>query len=175
MRWHIHGERSLYDSDWVNLRLVDVEVPDGPRFEHHVVRVPHTAVAVCAHDPDRGVLLLWRHRFISDVWGWEVPAGRVEPGESFEDAAAREMIEETGWRPGPLRPVLDYRPTIGLADQRFVVFFAAGASHVGEPTDRTESERIEWVPLDRVRTELRAGTIADGFTLTALLWLLADL
>ena len=45
------------------------------------------------------MLLLWRHRFITDTWGWEIPAGRVEAGEALEDAARREAIEETGWAP----------------------------------------------------------------------------
>ena len=60
MRWRVHGERSLYESDWVNLRLVDVELPDGNRFEHHVVRTPYEAAGVVVVDPSRGVLLLWQ-------------------------------------------------------------------------------------------------------------------
>ena len=76
----MHGERSVYESEWMNLSLVDVELPSGKRFEHHVLRMPCDAAGVVVDDPDRGVLLLWRHRFISDTWGWEVPAGRVDPG-----------------------------------------------------------------------------------------------
>ncbi len=49
--------------------------------------------------PARGVLLLWRHRFITDTWGWEIPAGGIDPGETPPDAAARETLEETGWEP----------------------------------------------------------------------------
>ena len=75
MRWIVHGERALYSSPWVGLRMVDVEIPGGERFEHHVVRVPRQAAGCVVHDPDRGVLLLWRHRFITDTWGWEIPAG----------------------------------------------------------------------------------------------------
>lgn len=175
MLWNIHGERSLYESEWVNLRLVDVEIPDDRRFEHHVVRIPQPAVGVCAHDSERGVLMMWRHRFISDVWGWEIPAGRVDEGESLEEAAVRETIEETGWQPGPLRQILDFRPAIGVSDLRFVVYLAEGASHIGEPTDPSESERVEWLPLDRVEHELRSGTVVDGITIPALLWLLAGL
>ena len=45
--------------------------------------------------------------------------------------------------------------------------------HVGEPTDPGESERIEWVPVDRLRPEIRAGRVHDGLSLGALLWCLA--
>jgi 8-oxo-dGTP pyrophosphatase MutT (NUDIX family) len=168
MRWRVHGERSLYDSDWVSLRLVDVEIPGGPRFEHHVVRFPLPATGVVVHDPARGVLLLWRHRFITDSWGWEVPAGRVEHGEPIELAAAREVLEETGWRPGPIRPLIAYHPSNGASDQTFRLFLAAGATHVGEPEDAHEAERIEWVPVDRVRELLATGQISDGMSVTAL-------
>ena len=43
MRWTVHGERSIYESDWVSLRMVDVEIPGGRRFDHHVVHLPRPA------------------------------------------------------------------------------------------------------------------------------------
>jgi 8-oxo-dGTP pyrophosphatase MutT (NUDIX family) len=170
MRWTVHGERTVYDSDWVRVSLVDVEVPGGRRFEHHAVRRTAEAVAVVVHDPGRGVLLLWRHRFITDRWGWEVPAGRVEPGESLEEAAAREALEETGWRPGPLRRLTSYDPTPGVSDHRFHVFRTGSATYMGEPSDPSESERVEWVPVEDVRRLVADGGVPDGLTLTALLW-----
>lgn len=170
MRWTVHGERSLYESEWVGLALVDVEVPGGERFEHHVVRVPREASATVVHDAERGLLLLWRHRFITDSWGWEVPAGGIDDGERPVDAAAREVLEETGWRPGALRHLTSYHPSNGLSDQRFHVFSAAGATYVGEPSDPSESERVAWVPVPEVRTLLRAGEVADGLSLTSLCW-----
>ena len=173
MRWTVHGERSLYESPWVSLRLVDVEVPGGSRFEHHVVRTRAAAGAVVVDAARTSVLLLWRHRFITDTWGWEVPAGRVEPDESPADAASREVLEETGWRPGPMTALGSYFPSNGIADTVFHLFLAAGAAHVGEPTDRSESERIEWVPLDDVRRAIASGEVADGLTITALCWALA--
>jgi 8-oxo-dGTP pyrophosphatase MutT (NUDIX family) len=169
MRWTVHGERSLYESSWVNLAMVDVEVPDGPRFDHHVVRMPYPAAGAVIFDPGRGVLLLWRHRFITDTWGWEVPAGRVDEGETPQEAARRETLEETGWNPQPLRPLFSYRPFLGTCDQTFHLFVADGAEHVGEPVDASESERIEWVPVDRLRDEIDAGRVVDGFTLVGVL------
>jgi len=168
MRWRVHGERVLYESDWVRLALVDVEVPGGVRFDHHVVRLPRGAVGTVVHDSARGVLLLWRHRFITDSWGWEIPAGGVDAEESLSDAAAREVLEETGWRPGPLTEQARWHPSNGLSDQSFVSFVAEGAEQVGEPTDPSESVKIEWVPVDHVRDLVRTGQITDGLSLTAL-------
>jgi 8-oxo-dGTP pyrophosphatase MutT (NUDIX family) len=167
----VHGERLVYASPWVSVALVDVQVPDGERFEHHVVRMPSDASGVVAVDEGR-VLLIHRHRFIPDSIGWEIPAGRIEAGEDPIEAARRETLEETGWRPGPMSLLFTYFPSIGLLDQRFNIFLADGAEHAGEPLDSSESDRVEWMPLADLPALMRGGEIRDGYSLTALLWLL---
>ena len=177
VKWTVHGERSIYRSEWVGLSLVDVEIPATPghpaqRFEHHVVRSRGPAAGAVVTRGDK-VLLLWRHRFITDTWGWEIPAGGVEPGEPSIDAAAREVLEETGWRPGPLEHLFDVHPVNGAGDHRFDLFRADDAEHVGAPSDPSEAERIEWLPVAQLRAEIRAGRVSDGLSLSALLWCLA--
>lgn len=168
MRWTIHGERAVYESPWLGVHLADVELPDGQRLEHHVIRFPQQAAGAVVTDPERGILLLWRHRFITDVWGWEIPAGRIELGESPHDAAAREALEETGWRPGPLEPLVRFRPSGGSSDQWFHIFVADGATHVGDPTDLTEASELRWHQPDELRALILDGQITDGLSLTAL-------
>ncbi len=174
MRWTVHGERIIYDSPWMRLALTDIEIPGGERFEHHVLRMPCHAAGVVVTDPDRGVLLLWRHRFTTDTYGWEIPAGRIDPGETPAEAGAREAYEETGWRPGPLHHLTSYYPHNGTSDATFHLFRAEGAAHVGDPPDASESERVEWRTWAEVRAAMKAGQIGDGLSLTALLWVLAD-
>src|SRR3954454_13138383 len=140
----------------MRLALVDVEIPGHRRFDHHVLRMPTAASGTVVHDSERGVLLLYRHRFTTDTWGWEVPAGRVDDGETPQAAAARETLEETGWRAGPLTRLTTYHPNNGQSDLRFHLFAAAGAAYVGPPSDPTESERIEWVPTADVRRLIAA-------------------
>ena len=171
MRWVVHGERKVYESPWVSVALADVEVPGGDRFEHHVVRMPGDASGVVAVDNGR-VLLIHRHRFITDSTGWEIPAGRVEAGEDPMEAARRETLEETGWRPGPLSLLFSYFPAVGLIDQRFNIFLAEGAQHAGEPSDASESDRVAWIAVSELPGLIRRGEIRDGYSLTALLWLL---
>jgi hypothetical protein len=69
MRWTVHGEKPLYEDEWLDIRLADVELPDGRHLEHRLIRTP--AGAGCVTIRDEQVLLLWRHRFITDTWGWE--------------------------------------------------------------------------------------------------------
>ena len=169
MRWTIHGERPIYESDWVSLTMADVELPDGRRFEHHVVRAGAPAAGVVVHDPDRGMLLIWRHRFITDTWGWEIPAGRLDVGETPEVGGSRETLEETGWRPGPLEPLVRFHPVTGFADKLFYVFMARSAEYVGEPSDVNEADRVEWVPTDQVRGLIHRGEMSDGMALVGVL------
>src|SRR4051812_42080220 len=113
-RTKIHGERAIYDNEWVHLVQVEVEPPDGRRFWHHVVRLQTVALVAIFDDRDR-VLMVWRHRFVTDRFGWELPGGIVGAGEDPAVAAARETEEETGWRPKtPLHHLCSFQPMPGM-------------------------------------------------------------
>lgn len=172
MEWTVHGARRVYDSEWVGLELVDVELPSGARFEHHVVRVPRQSVVMCAVEADRGVLMIHRHRFISRRWGWELPAGWAEVGEDPQAGAERELLEETGWRAGTTGAGPSYQGVIGLSDHRFNSFWTTGCTDEGDPSDTDEASRIEWIDFDRAQRMIDAGDIDDGISLTALMWVL---
>jgi 8-oxo-dGTP pyrophosphatase MutT (NUDIX family) len=119
------------------------------------------------------VLLLWRHRFITDTWGYEIPMGGVHDGEDLRVAAAREAEEETGWRPVTLRPLLRLQPSRGRTAREHHVFVTDDAVRVGEPTDTWESERLDWVPLTEVPALIARGDLVSATTVSALLYLLA--
>jgi 8-oxo-dGTP pyrophosphatase MutT (NUDIX family) len=168
MLWTVHSEDRLYRDDWLDIRIADVELPDGRRLEHRLLRATPGAGAVVVNGA-REVLLLWRHRFITDTWGWEIPMGRVEPGESPEQAAARETEEETGWRPHGLRPLVYLQPSSGISDSQHHVFRAEGAEHAGAPSEPWESQDIQWVALDEVPALISRRAIVSGTTIAALL------
>jgi 8-oxo-dGTP pyrophosphatase MutT (NUDIX family) len=84
------------------------------------------------------------------------------------------VLEETGWRvAGPLTSLGRYFPNNGVADTAFHLFVGVGADHVGDPTDWSESERVEWVPVERLRAAIGAGEVLDGMTLTGVCWAMA--
>jgi 8-oxo-dGDP phosphatase len=168
VQWTVHGRRTIYDSLWISLDLVDVEQPDGQRYEQHVVRMARP-VAATVITRNGKVLLMWRHRHVTDTWGWEIPAGRIEEGETPEQAAVREAVEETGWRPGPLRLLVAAQPSNGSIDTVHYLFHGEAAEYVGPPSDTSEAERIEWIPLTGIRRLVAKGEIVSSPTLTGVL------
>ncbi|WP_407550892.1 NUDIX hydrolase [Streptomyces sp. Pv4-95] len=173
MRWTVHGTRPLYESEWVDLLLADIEFPDRTRREHHLVRIPPSVAVAMTDDSDR-VLMLWRHRFTTDTWSWELPGGAVEAGETPAGAAVREAVEETGWRPTEVRPLGYVQPITGISNAEQHVFRATGATHVGPPTDPHESDSLAWIPLRDMPELIAKRQLVAAATLVGVLQLMAD-
>lgn len=173
LNWKTFGERTLYDNRWVRLVQVDVESPDGKRWWHHVVRLQRVVLVVVIDDQDR-VLMMYRHRFATGEWGWEVPGGIVDPGESAAEAAVREVEEETGWRPASAKHVLSFQPMPGMVDTPHEVYLAHGAKKVGEPTDAEEASKIGWIPVSQLLDMAVRGELLGAGTLVGVLHLLAS-
>ncbi|MFE9968219.1 NUDIX domain-containing protein [Streptomyces sp. NPDC005525] len=171
--WKVFGERPIYENYWVTVATADIQTPDGTRFDHHKVYLPPAAIVAMVDDWDR-VFMMWRHRFVSDTWNWELPGGIVEDGEEPAEAAAREAVEETGYRPkGDLEHVVTFEPMIGTVTSPHHVYVVRGVDQIGEPTERNEAQRTAWVPMDEIPALIAAGKIKNSGTLVAVLHLLA--
>jgi ADP-ribose pyrophosphatase len=171
--WRTFGERTVYDNRWVRLGLVDVEAPNGERWEYHVVHLDRIAVALIVDDQDR-VLMSWRYRFVTEQWGYELLGGMVDAGEDAAGTAAREAEEESGWRPvGEPEHLVSFEPLPGQVTAPVDVFLWRAAERIGEPTDTEEAGRVGWVPLSRAPGLAQRGELLGSGTLVALLYYLA--
>ncbi|WP_431775597.1 NUDIX domain-containing protein [Streptomyces cucumeris] len=170
MEWNNLGERTVYENRWVRVNMADVELPDGRHLDHTVIRLRPVAVATVVNDKNEA-LLLWRHRFITGAWGWELPSGGTGEGEDPAAAAARELEEETGWRPGPMQLLLSVDPQPGISTSHHRVYWSDRAELVGEPSDDFESTRREWVPLKSVPDLVARGEVRSANAVAALLML----
>jgi 8-oxo-dGTP pyrophosphatase MutT (NUDIX family) len=166
--WTIHGERVVDDTRRAVLSIADVELPDGVRFEQYVLRVPGAAMVIVLDDEER-VLMMWRHRFILKRWVYELPGGYLDPDEDPMTCAAREVEEETGWRPRSMEKLVTFQPMVGTIDQENVVFLARGADFMGTKPDVNEAERIAWIPLDQISQHMEDGLIIGAGSVAGLL------
>ncbi|MEW2383541.1 NUDIX hydrolase [Micromonospora sp. NPDC047707] len=171
-RWTIHGERVVDDTRRARLSIASVGLPDGVRFEQYVIRAPRSAMVAVLDDRQR-LLLMRRHRFVFDRWVWELPGGYVDDEEKPAVCAAREVEEETGWRPGDVEPLLTFQPWVGTADAENLLFLSRSAQHIGAPTDVNEAEQVAWIPLVKARELVGSGEIVGAGTVIAVLELVA--
>jgi 8-oxo-dGTP pyrophosphatase MutT (NUDIX family) len=162
--WLVHGERLIDDTPHVRVSLADIELPNHVRFTQYVFRMRPVVVTAVLDDPGERVLLMRRHRFIVDRWVWELPGGYIDDGEDLAVAAAREVEEETGWRPRRTEHVLTCQPIIGNADYPQDLFLAHGAELVGEP-EGDEPAEIRWVPLADTPAMIASGEILGALTI----------
>jgi 8-oxo-dGTP pyrophosphatase MutT (NUDIX family) len=165
-KWVIHGERVVDDTPHIRVSLADVELPNHVRFTQYVFRMRRCAMTAVLDDPGDRVLLMRRHRFIVDRWVWELPGGYVDDGEDPAAAAAREVEEETGWRPRGVEYVMSCQPIIGNADYPQDLYLARGAERVGEP-EIDEAAEVRWVPVDETPGMIAKGDILGAITIIA--------
>lgn len=166
-QWTIHGERVVDENRHIRLSTVDVELPDGTLFTQWVARMPRCAMTLVLDEHHR-VLLLFRHRFIIDEWVWELPGGYVDHAEDVSLAAAREVEEETGWRPRSMEHLVTFQPSIGSLDQPQEVYLARGADLVDAAPDINEAEAVRWVALADAVEMVDRGEIVGAATVVAI-------
>ncbi|GAB2553624.1 NUDIX domain-containing protein [Nocardia heshunensis] len=165
-QWNILGERLVDENRHIRLSTVDVELPDGVKFTQYVARMPRCAMTLVINE-NREVLLMYRHRFIIDQWVWELPGGYVDHAEDVAAAAAREVEEETGWRPRSMERLVAYQPSIGSLDQPQEIYLARGADLTDTAPDINEAEDVRWIPLDEAAAMIDRGEIVGAATVVA--------
>ena len=144
-------------------RLDSVRLRSGRVTER--IKIEHPEAAAIVAFPDRHHILMVRQwRYAIGCETLEIPAGKVDPGETAEACAGRELVEETGQRPSRLREIFSYYPAIGYADEVIRIFVAAGLERISDREDKDEISAVEMVKLDQVHDMIISGRIRDGKT-----------
>lgn len=171
-RWTIHGERPVDRNRHIRLSVASVELPDGTRFEQYVARMPRCAMTVVLDEADR-LLLIRRHRWIIDRWVWELPGGYADGAEDGAVAAAREVVEETGWLPASRAEFLfTYQPIVGTGDCPQDLYLVRGAEPTGRVPDGNETARTGWFTAGQVMELARQGEVVGAATIMGALHVL---
>jgi 8-oxo-dGTP pyrophosphatase MutT (NUDIX family) len=169
--WKATLQKVLTRNPWFSVLHQEVIFPDGSRHPYYTIDFPTPAVGIVVRRGDE-YLLLRQYRFIVDAFVWAIPSGGVHAGERLEEAAARELREETGFRASSLRHLMWFYASYGCGNQRFEIFLAEDPLPTGEPFDSNEVMGLRWFSRDEIRQLLRDNGIVDGLSLPPLLRLL---
>lgn len=177
----ILANKRLLDSytslDEVHYRIELLNGGISPVMDREVVERDNTAAALVRHETTGNIVLIRQFRLAAYQesgagWVLEIPAGMIETDEQPEDAACREVYEETGYKVRKLSPICDFFVSPGYTTERIFLFDATVG---GEPKDELgeadeDIERLEMSP-DEALELLTDGTVNDAKTLIALQWM----
>jgi 8-oxo-dGTP pyrophosphatase MutT (NUDIX family) len=144
----------------VRVTTDEVVLPNGQPVLLDVVHHPGGA-AVVALDDAQHVCLLRQYRYVADGWLWELPAGKLEPGEPPLISAQRELTEEAGVSARDWQSLGVCFSSPGVFTERLHLFLATGITPAATAHEGAEVIEIHWVPMQRACGWALDGTIAD--------------
>jgi ADP-ribose pyrophosphatase len=154
------------------IRLIDCKVrtPQGKVLSRQVLEHPGCVVMI-PRTHDGKYILVRQYRFPLEKHLWEFPAGGREPGETFPQAAKRELMEEIGMKPGKLKKLLEFYPTPGVSGEKMHAYLAWDLKPAIAPKDEDEDLEVRTFNLREISGMIRRGEIVDGKTLIGFFYL----
>ena len=163
------ARKTIYESRWVKLYVDRVRFPSGTIIEeHHVLEFDNDSVAAVVENESGAILFVKAIRYTTESAEWEIPAGKIEPGESILEAARREVLEESGYETKEHELIYSFMPITGIARHTFHVVRCKGTERTG-CFDVDEVSDVRWSSLEEVRASIARRELIDGYSLTALL------
>jgi len=149
-----------------------VREPSGVTARRDIVRHPGSVVVlgVDRSEAEPRVLLERQYRYAAEKVMWELPAGRIDPGETALEGAKRELIEETGYRARKWSKAMFFYVSPGFLDETMTIYLADGLTPGEATPEEDEMIHTTLVPLRKAVEMVMSGTIRDAKTIAGLLW-----
>jgi ADP-ribose pyrophosphatase len=138
--------------------------PDGFYIKRCIVRHPGSAVMM-AIDDDGRILLVRQYRVPARAFLWELPAGKIDPGELPMETAKRELVEETGYSATNWKQLTTFYPSPGYVEERMTLFLATGLTKGEAHNMEDERIAIKWFTRQEVAAMIRTGDVMDAKTI----------
>jgi ADP-ribose pyrophosphatase len=167
------SSRTVYRGPVFSVTTDHVEEPNGVRARRDVIHHSGSVVVLAVDDSGETprVLLERQYRHAASDYLWELPAGRIDPGEKDLHAAQRELLEETGYTAHKWRRILKFYASPGFVAETMAVFLATGLRAGEAQPEEDEVIYIRMVPLPAAVRMVIRGTIRDAKTISSVLWL----
>ncbi len=159
--------KNIYTGKVVTLNVERVKLPNGVEIDLETIRHPGAAAVVPLRDNGR-VVLIHQFRHAAGGYIYEIPAGKLHPGEDPLDCAARELEEEVGYRARSLTLLSSIFTAPGFADEVIHVYKATGLTQGRQQLDRDEVLDVVEMSLEEAITKIADGTIRDAKTIVGL-------
>jgi ADP-ribose pyrophosphatase len=170
----ILSSEMIYQGKVFGVRRDEVVEPSGLRATREVITHPGSVVVLPVL-PDGRIVMIRQYRHATRQYLWELVAGRKEPEETPKQGAARELLEETGYRAKKFKVFLDVFPTPGFLEERMYLLLAEGLT-AGEAQPE-EDEKIEVRPfkLKDLKQMIKSGRLRDAKSISGILYYLTFL
>ena len=159
--------KNIYKGRVVTLNLETVTLPNGATVELEIIRHPGAAAIVPLKD-ERTVVLIRQYRHAAGGFIYEIPAGKLHPGEDPRACAARELEEEIGYRVSSLELLTSIFTAPGFADEVIHIYQGTGLTPGTQHLSPDEVLDVIELSLDRAIAMIHDGTIRDGKTIVGL-------
>ncbi len=165
------SSRVIYEGAVFGIRRDEIIEPSGVRTTREMITHPGSVVILPVL-PDGRILLIRQYRYAARQYLWELVAGRMDPGENPRQAAARELIEETGYRAKRLRIFLEFFPTPGFLEEKMFLLLAERLTP-GKAEPEEDEKIISRAYTHRQLEEMiRKGKLRDAKTIAGILYYL---
>lgn len=167
MKASVKESRSIYDGRVVRLQVDTVDLPNGNRTELEIIR--HSGAAAVVPIDGDDVVMVKQYRHAAGDYLLEVPAGKLDPGETPRACALREMQEEVGLAADEIVPLGWIWTTPGFTDEKIWLYLAPRVSPAAQALEEDEVLTVERLPLERALEMAFSGDITDGKSACALM------
>lgn len=159
--------KPIFKGKVVTLNLETVTLPNGKTVELEIVRHPGAAAMVPIKD-DGTVILIRQFRLAAGGYIYEIPAGKLHPGEDPRVCAAREIEEEIGYRATRLEEIATFFTAPGFTDEVMHLYKATGLIRGTQRLDSDEVLEVVEMPLEHALDQIKNGAIRDAKTIIGL-------
>ncbi len=160
----------IYSGRLLHVFKDTVRLPSGNHSIREYIKHPGASVVI-PYLGNNKIIMIRQYRYPIQMVMLELPAGKIDPGESPEKTMARELAEETGYHPGSLQFICKIHPCVGYSDELLYLFWANDLRLSVTPSDDDETIETVEMSIDAAMELVFSGQVTDAKTLIGLFWL----